>query len=60
MAQNRASDAALLTPREMGEADRLTIAAGTAGIVLMDRAAAAHEEMEGGRTIGNIVVTIDP
>ncbi|NDW03356.1 NAD(P)H-hydrate dehydratase [Jiella pacifica] len=41
MAQNRASDAALLTPREMGEADRLTIAAGTAGIVLMDRAAAA-------------------
>ena len=41
MAQNRASDAALLTPREMGEADRLTIAAGTAGIVLMERAAAA-------------------
>ncbi|MCE7028033.1 NAD(P)H-hydrate dehydratase [Jiella avicenniae] len=41
MAQNRASDAALLTPREMGEADRRTISAGTPGIVLMERAATA-------------------
>ncbi|MBO0902765.1 NAD(P)H-hydrate dehydratase [Jiella sonneratiae] len=34
-------DAALLTPEEMGAADRATIAAGTPGILLMERAAAA-------------------
>ena len=31
----------LLTPREMGQADRMTIEAGTLGIVLMERAGAA-------------------
>lgn len=36
-----AYQAALLTPEEMGEADRRTIEAGTPGIVLMERAAAA-------------------
>ncbi|TFF20764.1 NAD(P)H-hydrate dehydratase [Jiella endophytica] len=44
MAQNQAMDAALLTLAEMGEADRLTIAAGTPGIVLMERAAEAIAE----------------
>ena len=41
MMQNQARDAVLLTPAEMGEADRQTIVAGTPGIVLMERAAQA-------------------
>ena len=42
-------DAALLTPAEMSEADRRIIAAGTPGIVLMERAARAASETVRGR-----------
>ena len=41
MASNRADAAALLTPEEMRAADRQTMASGTPGIVLMERAAEA-------------------
>jgi hydroxyethylthiazole kinase-like uncharacterized protein yjeF len=52
----------LLTPTEMGAADRLTIAAGTPGIVLMERAGAAvaAEAMRLARTAGRIVVACGP
>ncbi|MCB8838514.1 NAD(P)H-hydrate dehydratase [Aurantimonas sp. VKM B-3413] len=41
MPKERANETVLLTPAEMGRADRATIDAGTPGIVLMDRAARA-------------------
>ena len=62
MAQNRALDAALLTPMEMGAADRGTISAGTLGIVLMERAAAAvaKSAMERFEPAGRIALLAGP
>jgi hydroxyethylthiazole kinase-like uncharacterized protein yjeF len=52
----------LLTPREMAESDRMTIAAGTPGIVLMERAgaavAAAAERIT--RTRGRVAILCGP
>jgi hydroxyethylthiazole kinase-like uncharacterized protein yjeF len=52
----------LLTPREMGAADRLAIAAGTPGVVLMERAGAAvaDEAMRLAQTAGRISVLCGP
>ncbi|HKN27694.1 MAG TPA: NAD(P)H-hydrate dehydratase [Roseiarcus sp.] len=52
----------LLTPAEMGEADRMTIAAGTAGIVLMEAAglAVADEVLRVARSRGRIAVLCGP
>ncbi len=52
----------LLTPAEMGEADRMTIAAGTPGIVLMEAAglAVAEEAARVARSRGRIVVLCGP
>src|SRR5271166_1220880 len=52
----------LLTPAEMGEADRLAIAAGTPGIALMERAglAVADEAVRLTRSQGRIVVLCGP
>jgi hydroxyethylthiazole kinase-like uncharacterized protein yjeF len=52
----------LLTPAEMGRADRMTIAAGTAGIALMEAAgrAVADEAARLARSRGRIVVLCGP
>jgi hydroxyethylthiazole kinase-like uncharacterized protein yjeF len=52
----------LLTPDEMGAADRLTIAAGTPGLVLMERAGAAvaDEAVRLARSAGRIAVLCGP
>ncbi len=52
----------LLTPAEMGEADRMTIAGGTPGVVLMERAglAVADEAARLARSRGRIAVICGP
>lgn len=52
----------LLTPADMGEADRMTIAAGTPGIVLMEAAghAVADEVLSFARSPGRIAVLCGP
>jgi hydroxyethylthiazole kinase-like uncharacterized protein yjeF len=52
----------LLTPSQMGAADRLTIAAGTPGIVLMERAGAAvaDEAVRLARSAGRIAIFCGP
>jgi hydroxyethylthiazole kinase-like uncharacterized protein yjeF len=52
----------LLTPDEMGEADRLTIAAGTPGPILMERAGAAvaDEAVRLARSAGRIAILCGP
>ncbi len=52
----------LLTPAEMGEADRLTISAGTSGMALMEAAgrAVAEEVARTARSRGRIVIACGP
>ncbi len=52
----------LLTPREMGEADRFAIGAGVGGLVLMERAGLAVARAAAGlaRTRGRVVVLCGP
>jgi ADP-dependent NAD(P)H-hydrate dehydratase / NAD(P)H-hydrate epimerase len=52
----------LLTPSQMGEADRLAIAAGTRGVVLMERAGAAVADaaMRLARSAGRIAILCGP
>ena len=54
--------AELLTPREMGEADRFAIQAGVPGLVLMERAglAVARAAARIARTRGRVAVLCGP